>query len=80
LAADAFPPVTFNLFGMKGWVPTIEFTVHVRGVPVPGPIVCEFTSALTQGGYWEEDGVMWDSAGNVVAMSRQLALSPLGAD
>jgi acyl-coenzyme A thioesterase PaaI-like protein len=80
LAADAFPPVTFNLFGMKGWVPTIEFTVHVRGVPAPGPILCEFTSALTQGGYWEEDGVMWDSAGNVVAMSRQLALSPLGAD
>jgi hypothetical protein len=65
---------------MKGWVPTIEFTVHVRGVPVPGPILCEFTSSLTQGGYWEEDGVMWDSAGNVVAMSRQLALSPLGTD
>jgi hypothetical protein len=78
LAADAFPPVTFNLFGMKGWVPTIEFTVHVRGVPVEGPIICQFTSSLTQGGFWEEDGVMWDSAGTVVAMSRQLALSPLG--
>ena len=79
LAADAFPPVTFNLFGMKGWVPTIEFTVHVRGIPAPGPILCQFTSSLTQGGYWEEDGVMWDSAGTVVAMSRQLALAPLGA-
>jgi acyl-CoA thioesterase len=78
LAADAFPPVTFNLFGVKGWVPTIEFTVHVRGVPVDGPIICQFTSSLTQGGFWEEDGVMWDSAGTVVAMSRQLALSPLG--
>lgn len=78
LAADAFPPVTFNLFGMKGWVPTVEFTVHVRGVPVEGPIICQFTSSLTQGGFWEEDGVMWDSAGTVVAMSRQLALSPLG--
>jgi acyl-CoA thioesterase len=78
LAADAFPPVTFNLFGMKGWVPTVEFTVHVRGVPVDGPIICQFTSSLTQGGFWEEDGVMWDSAGTVVAMSRQLALSPLG--
>ena len=78
LAADAFPPVMFNLFGVKGWVPTIEFTVHVRGVPVEGPIICQFTSSLTQGGFWEEDGVMWDSAGTVVAMSRQLALSPLG--
>lgn len=77
LAADAFPPVMFNLFGMKGWVPTVEFTVHVRAVPAPGPIACEFTSSLVQGGYWEEDGVMWDSTGRVVAMSRQLALAPL---
>jgi acyl-CoA thioesterase len=77
LAADAFPPVMFNLFGMQGWVPTIEFTVHVRGVPAPGPIACDFTSTVVQGGYWEEDGVMWDSTGRVVAMSRQLALAPL---
>lgn len=77
LAADAFPPVIFNLFGMNGWVPTIEFTVHVRAVPEPGPIACEFTSSVAQGGYWEEDGVMWDSSGRVVAMSRQLALAPL---
>ena len=77
LAADAFPPVMFNLFGMQGWVPTVEFTVHVRAVPVPGPIACEFTSSVVQGGYWEEDGVMWDSTGRVVAMSRQFALAPL---
>jgi acyl-CoA thioesterase len=77
LAADAFPPVMFNLFGMQGWVPTVEFTVHVRAVPAPGPIACDFTSSVVQGGYWEEDGVMWDSTGRVVAMSRQLALAPL---
>ena len=78
LAADAFPPVMFNLYGVQGWVPTIEFTAHVRAVPAPGPIACEFTSTVVQGGYWEEDGVMWDSTGRVVAMSRQLALAPLG--
>lgn len=77
LTADAFPPVMFNLFGMQGWVPTLEMTVHVRGVPVPGPILCEFRSRVVQGGLWEEDGVMWDVGGNVVAMSRQLALAPL---
>jgi acyl-CoA thioesterase len=77
LAADAFPPVMFNLFGLIGWVPTIEFTVHVRGVPAPGPIAAEFRSRVVQGGFWEEDGVMWDSTGAVVAMSRQLALVPL---
>lgn len=80
LAADAFPPVIFNLFGMKGWVPTIEMTVHVRAVPVPGPIACVFTSRISQGGYWEEDGELWDASGTCVAMSRQLALAPLAAD
>lgn len=80
LAADAFPPVMFNLFGMKGWVPTIEFTVHVRAIPAPGPIACQFTSRLVQGGYWEEDGEMWDSNGVCVAMSRQLALAPLSPE
>jgi acyl-CoA thioesterase len=77
LAADAFPPVMFNLFGMQGWVPTIEFTVHVRAVPAPGPIACVFENHVVQGGYWEEDGAMWDSNGQLVAMSRQLALVPL---
>ena len=77
LAADAFPPVMFNLFGLIGWVPTIEFTAHIRGVPAPGPIAAEFRSRVVQGGFWEEDGVMWDSTGAVVAMSRQLALVPL---
>ena len=77
LAADAFPPVMFNLYGMLGWVPTIEFTVHVRGVPAPGPIACRFRSNAVQGGFWEEDGEMWDSQGQLVAMSRQLALVPL---
>ena len=77
LAADAFPPVMFNRFGMLGWVPTVEFTVHVRGVPAPGPIACAFRSRVIQGGMWEEDGEMWDSEGQVVALSRQLALAPL---
>ena len=71
------PPVMFNRFGMLGWVPTVEFTVHVRGVPAPGPIACAFRSRVIQGGMWEEDGEMWDSEGQVVALSRQLALAPL---
>lgn len=77
LAADAYAPCIFNLNGMTGWVPTIEYTVHVRGVPAPGPVAAQFTSTVVQGGFWEENGVIWDSTGRVVAMSRQLALVPM---
>ena len=77
LASDAGPPVVFNLYGLIGWAPTVELTVHVRAVPAPGPIACRFYSNVVQGGFFEENGEMWDSTGRLVAMSRQLELSPL---
>jgi acyl-CoA thioesterase len=78
LAADAFPPAVFNVDLPSAWVPTVEMTVHVRAVPAPGPIACEFSTRFVQNGLLEEDGVMWDSAGTLVAQSRQLALAPRG--
>ena len=78
LAADAFPPAVFNLDLPAAWVPTVEMTVHVRAVPAPGPIACEFTTRFVQNGLLEEDGTLWDSAGTLVAQSRQLALAPRG--
>jgi len=80
LAADSFPPVIFNALGMLGWVPTIELTVHVRGVPALGPIACEFRCSVVQGGYWEESGTLWDSTGRCVAMTRQISLVPQGTN
>ncbi|MEY3699727.1 MAG: hypothetical protein RIT16_87, partial [Actinomycetota bacterium] len=77
LAADAFPPPVFNLLAVPGWVPTVEFTVHVRAVPAPGPLRCEFTAKEIQGGLFEEDGIMWDENGVLVAQSRQIGLVPL---
>ncbi|MGD9702987.1 MAG: thioesterase family protein [Acidimicrobiia bacterium] len=74
LAADAMPPAVFNLDLPKGWVPTVELTVHVRGVPAPGPLRCRFTTRFVQGDSFEEDGEVWDSEGRLVALSRQLAL------
>ena len=77
LAADAFPPAVFHIDLPPGWVPTLELTVHVRGVPAPGPVRCIFRSQFVQGGFFNEDGEVWDSQDRLVAQSRQLGLTPL---
>ncbi|NLD69428.1 MAG: thioesterase family protein [Limnobacter sp.] len=74
LLADAFPPAVFGLLGMVGWVPTLELTVHVRRRPVPGWILGRFETFDLSEGRLVEDGALWDSAGNLVAQSRQLAM------
>lgn len=78
LICDVFPPAVFHLDMPPGWVPTVEYTVHVRGVPAPGPLRCVFRSHYVQGGFLNEDGEVWDSDGKLVAQSRQLGLTPLG--
>jgi acyl-CoA thioesterase len=75
---DAFPPTVFNARLPFNWVPTLELTCHVRSRPAPGWLACEFTTRFVTGGFLEEDGVVWDSAGTLVAQSRQLALMPRG--
>ena len=77
LIGDAFPPAVFNLHLDAGWVPTVEMTVHVRAIPAPGPVRCVFRTRFISGGMFEEDGEVWDAEGNLVALSRQLALLPL---
>jgi hypothetical protein len=57
-------------------VPTIELTVHIRGVPAPGPLRCAFRSRFVGGGLVDEEGEIWDTTGTLVAQSRQLALTP----
>lgn len=71
--ADAFPPTSFNLFDDVRWVPTIELTVHVRARPAPGWLRCRFRTRFVTRGYLEEDGEIWDAAGRLVALSRQMA-------
>jgi len=77
LAADAFAPPVFNLIEVPGWVPTVELTVHVRARPAPGPLACSFEARVVQGGMFEEDGVIFDERGVLVAQSRQIGLVPL---
>lgn len=76
LAADASPPPLFNTDLPVAWAPTVELTVHVRGVPAPGPLRCSFRSRFIHDGMADEDGEIWDSTGALVAQSRQLALVP----
>lgn len=75
MVCDALPPVTFEL-GKPGWAPTLELTVHVRAVPQPGWLKVSHSTRNVAGGMFEEDCEVWDSAGRLVAQSRQLALQP----
>jgi acyl-CoA thioesterase len=68
---DAAPPVVLELGAGST---TIELTVHVRARPAPGWLACRSYTRFVTGGYHEEDFEVWDSAGVLVAQSRQLAL------
>ncbi|HZA87624.1 MAG TPA: thioesterase family protein [Acidimicrobiales bacterium] len=71
-AVDAFPPATFDL-AMSGWVPTLELTVYVRGVPAPGPLLVRQRAGLVEAGLVDEVCHVWDSRGRLVAQATQLA-------
>lgn len=58
---------------------TLELTVHVRARPAPGWLACRVVTRFVIDGYHEEDFEIWDSAGRLVAQSRQLAILPGGA-
>jgi acyl-CoA thioesterase len=76
LATDAYPPTIFNTDLPVAWTPTVELTAHVRARPTAGWLRCAFTTRFVTGGFLEEDGVVWDATGTLVAQSRQLALVP----
>jgi hypothetical protein len=70
--ADAMPPVTFDL-GLMGWVPTLELTVHLRGLPAPGYVKVVQRATVLRGGWLDEECLIWDSADQLVVQARQLA-------
>jgi acyl-CoA thioesterase len=74
LFADALPPTSFNPFGIKGWVPTLELTVQVRARPVGQWLRTRVTTRHVTHGHFEEDVEMWDETDQLVAVSRQRAM------
>jgi acyl-coenzyme A thioesterase PaaI-like protein len=72
LAVDALPPVVFGL-GAVGWAPTVELTWYMRAVPAAGPLRVAARCRHVSGGWFDEESEVWDSAGQLVAQSRQLA-------
>ena len=76
-AADSFPPATLDI-ERSGWIPTLELTVYVRALPVPGPVRVLQRAQLVDGGRVDEECYVWDQAGRLVAQGRQLAAIRLG--
>ena len=73
LACDIAPPTVAHL-GHRGWAPTVELSCLLRGEPAPGWLAFEARATLVSGDWFDEESTVWDSAGRVVAQSRQLAL------
>jgi acyl-CoA thioesterase len=71
LLVDAAAPPVLEV-GVRST--TVELTVHLRARPAPGWLACRAVTRHLAGGYHEEDFDIWDSAGTLVAQSRQLAL------
>lgn len=76
LAADAFPPAIFFSNLGVGWTPTVDLNVQVRDPNPKGWLACQFRTRFITDGLLEEDGELWDQSGNLVGLSRQLALVP----
>ena len=72
VALDCYPPVTFDL-GTSGWVPTLELTCYLRGLPAPGPLSLVQRGGVVQGARVDETCQIWDSRGRLVGSATQLA-------
>lgn len=72
LLCDSFAPPVMEL-GEFASV-TVQLTLHLHRVPVPGWIATRIQTRHLANGFHEEDCELWDEAGNLVAQSRQLSI------
>ena len=70
---DTMSPPIFNRFGSRGWVPSLELTLHLRQKPAPGPLRMRGKTDFLTTGFLEEDDEIWDSEGKLIGQARQMA-------
>lgn len=78
---DAWAPAIFPRTTEPVVCPTVDLTMHFRSpLPLDGAApddfyLGRFSSKLSRGGFFEEDGELWSKEGILIAQSRQLALA-----
>jgi acyl-CoA thioesterase len=74
--ADAWFPAPWPRLAELAPAPTVDLTIHFRTpLPLPdGLLLGHFTNSLVRDGFFDEDGLLWSTAGDLVAQSRQLGL------
>jgi acyl-CoA thioesterase len=80
LLTDAWFPSPFARLSAPSPAPTIDLTIHFRGVPPPGDhpfVLGRYRSRAAIDGMFDEDGELWSADGRLLAQSRQLALLPV---
>jgi acyl-coenzyme A thioesterase PaaI-like protein len=75
MCGDLSAPVTFAV-DRTGWAPTIQLTAFLRGVPANGWLRVMCTCMEIGHDWFDEDHLVVDSLGRIVAQSRQLAMVP----
>jgi acyl-CoA thioesterase len=72
LLVDVMAPAVFGAVA-RHWVPTLELTTHVRGLPARGWLRAAVATRFLINGAFEEEVELWDADDRLVAQSRQLA-------
>lgn len=75
MLTDISPPVPMNL-GKIGWAPTVQLTTYLRRRPAPGWLRILSSTHTVGARLFDEDHMVVDSTGALVAQSRQLAMLP----
>jgi hypothetical protein len=74
LFADSTPPPVLRREGPLAWVPTIELSVQIRKIPEGKSLKFLSKTNYATNGLVETDVELWDESGEIIALSRQLAM------